>query len=962
MVHFSTCSFAQAGLEKEIRGLVTDEASGEGIPGVNVYIKDTQTGTTTDVHGNFSIKVPKGVTLVFTMIGYEKQEVVTGDEATINIRLKTAITALDEVVVIGYGSTTKKEVTGSIATVKEADFNRGSYNSPMGLLQGKVAGLTILNPEGADPQAGFEIILRGTNTLTSGQGPLIVVDGIAGADMKNISPEEVESIDVLKDGSAAAIYGTRGSNGVIIITTKRAKSGLSKVEYTGKLSSQVAPRSVENLTADEFVFAVNTYTPDKIGTLYGDDVNWFEEVTRQAPISQQHNLAITGGNETFSHRTMFFVDLSNGLMKNNESNKFLVRTNISQKVMDNLLHLDYNMSYAERKYSPANYDIFYQSFIRNPTSSVYDPDNEYSGGYTYLEGVDYYNPVAMLNERIREGKTNDFTGNIRATFHLTKSLNWASLLSAELSDWEEQTYWTKYYPSRIGRGGVAEIDNGRFINKQFESILNYSKSFGKSDLQAVAGYTFQELVSNDSYMVNSGFDSDYYTWNNIGAGTALGEGTAEMGSYKSMSRLISFFGRVMYKFDERILASVSLRREGSSRFGENNKWGWFPAASLGWRMNRENFMKDISWINDLKLRVGYGVTGNQDFENYKSLTLMGRAGKFYYNGEWINTYQPVSNPNPNLRWEKKQEINAGVDFSFLKNRVGGALDVYYRWSSDLLYTYTVSVPPYLTNEFYTNVGTVSNKGIELTLNGVPIKNENFTWTTTLTFSKNINVLEKFSNEEFTNTYVEIGWLGGAFPLNCQRLMEGEPIGTFYGPVWLGLDETGHDKLKNQDPVGRVTPDKWEEIGNANPDFMLGWSNTLIYKSWDMNFSLRAQIGGDVLNMYRLYYENWQSLGRNIVHSQLETPEFIGTAQYSSKYVEDASYLKLDNISLGYNFPLISKYISNLRIYATAQNVFCITGYKGMDPEVSMSGLSPGIEYLYYYPVTTAVMLGLNVSF
>ncbi len=957
----NTAAAQEAALQK-VTGRVTDSDTNDGMPGVSVYIKGTQTGSTTDVNGNYVISAPKGSTLVFTMVGYEKQEILIENQTTINIALKVSVTSLDEVVVIGYGITTKKEITGSIATVKEEDFNKGSFNSPMGLLQGKVAGLTIVNPEGADPQAGYEIILRGTNTLTSGQGPLIIVDGVAGVDLKNVSPEEVESIDVLKDGSAAAIYGTRGSNGVVIITTKRAKSGLSKVEYTGKFSAQVAPRGVENLTADEFKMAINEYAPDKIGTIYDDDVNWFKEVTRDVPFSQQHNLAISGGNETFSHRTTFFVDLAEGLLANNESNKFLVKTNINQKVLGNILTLDYNLSYGSRKYSPANYDIFYQAFIRNPTSSVYDPTNTYSGGYTYLEGVDYYNPVAMLNERNREGKSNDATGNLRATLRLAKSLNWSNLVAVELSDWEEQTYWTRYYPSRLGRNGVAEIDNGKNSNQQFESVLNYAESFGKHNVQAVGGYTYQEIISNDSYMVNSGFDTDFYGTNNIGAGTALGEGTAEMGSYKSSSKLISFFGRVMYNFDERFLGSVSLRREGSSRFGENNKWGWFPSASFGWRINRENFMKNVNWVNDLKFRVGYGVTGNQDFSNYKSLTLMGRAGKFFYNGEWINTYQPVSNPNPDLRWETKKEINAGFDFAFLKGRLGGAIDLYYRWSEDLLYTYTVSVPPYLTNELYTNVGTVSNQGIEITLNGVPVKNENLTWTSTLTFSKNKNELVKFSNEEFTSTYVEIGWLGGAFPLNCQRLQEGQPIGTFYGPVWLGLDETGHDSFKNQDPVGRVSPEDWENIGNANPDFMLGWTNTFTHKNWDFSFALRSQIGGKVLNMYRLYYENWQSLGRNIVHTQLETPEFIGNGQYSSKYVEDATFLKLDNISLGYNFPQISKYISHLRLYATAQNVFCITSYKGMDPEVSLSGLAPGIEYLYYYPNTTAVTLGLNVSF
>lgn len=946
----------------KITGKVTDATDNQGIPGVNVFLKGTQTGGTTDVNGNYTINTTKGAILVFQMMGYETQEFAVENQLVLNVSLKVAVTSLDEVVVIGYGTTTKKEITGSIATVKEDNFNRGSYNNPIGLLQGKVAGLAIVKPDNADPGAGYDIILRGTNTLTSGQGPLIIVDGVSGVDLKNVSPEEVESIDVLKDGSAAAIYGTRGSNGVIIISTKRAKAGFTKIEYSGQFSAQVAPRGVRNLTADEFEYAIREYAPDKLVNLYGDKVDWFKEVTTALPFSQQHNLAVSGGSENFSHRTTLFVDLAQGLLQNNTSNKFLVKTNINQKAFGNFLTLDYNLSYGLRNASPANYDIFYQAFIRNPTSPVYDPSNSYTGGYTYLEGVDYYNPVAMLKERIHKVKTNDFSGNVKATLRFTKALNWSNLFSYDLSDWEETSYRTKYYPSRLGRNGEAEIDNGRQGNLQFESTLNYSTTFGKNSLQALAGYTFQQIDYNDSYLINSGFDSDYYTVDNIGAGAALADGTAEMGSYRSRSRLISFFGRVMYNFDDRYLVSVSLRREGSSRFGANHKWGWFPAASLGWRINRETFMKNVKWVNDLKLRAGFGVTGNQDFANYKSLTLMGRAGKFYYNGEWINTYQPVSNPNPDLQWEKKQELNGGIDFGFLDNRLSGAIDYYYRWSTDLLYTYTVSVPPYLTDQLYTNVGTVSNQGVELTLNAVPVKGKKFVWNTTLTFSKNINKLVKFSNEEFTSKYVEIGWLGGAFPLNCQRLEEGQPIGTFYGPVWLGVDESGHDKFKNQDPVGHVSPDKWEEIGNANPFCMLGWSNTFKYRQWDLNFALRAQIGGDVLNMYRLYYENWQSLGRNIVHTQLDNPEFIGTGQYSSKYVEDASFLKLDNITLGYNFPKICKYISNLRIYATAQNVFCITGYKGLDPEVSLSGLTPGIEYLYYYPKTTTITLGVNLAF
>ena len=946
----------------KVSGIVSDYESNELIPGVNVLIKGTQTGSVTDINGKYSLDAPKGSTLVFSYIGYENTEVLVGTQQKIDVRLKILVQALDGVVVIGYGSTTKKEVTGSISSVKSDEFNPGAYNSPMGLLQGKVAGLTIIQSNGADPMASYNIILRGTNTLTSGQGPLIVIDGVAGSDIKSISPEEVESMDVLKDGAAAAIYGTRGSNGVIIITTKRAKAGAAKIEYSGQLSVQVAPRGVANLTADEFRSAIETYAPDKAVSIYDASTDWFKEITRENPFSQKHNLAISGGNENLSHRTIIYIDKADGLLKNNESNKYLLRTNISQKAFDDILLLDYNLSYSMRNYSPANYDIFYQAFIRNPTSAVYDPDNSYSGGYTRLEGIDYYNPVAMLNERTREGKTTDAGGNIRATLNLAKSLKWINFMSIEQSDWEDMSYKTMYYPSILGKGGEAEVANGKSSTLLYESTVNYTKSFQNHNLQALAGYSYQEQESNTSYMVNSGFDSDLYGPNNIGAGSALGVGQAEMGSYKGSNTLISFFGRLMYNFSERYLAAVSIRREGSSRFGENNKWGWFPAASLGWRINKEEFMNNVTWVNDLKLRVGYGTTGNQDFSSYQSLMMVGPGKKFYYNGEWINGWGPKSNPNPDLRWEKKQELDAGLDFSFFNNRFSGAFDYYYRTSTDLLYAYSVPYPPYLYPVLFANIGTIRNQGVELTLNSLVIKGNSFQWNTTVTFSRNSNKLIKFSNEEFTAKYIETGWLGGSYPLNSQRIEEGKSLGTFYGPVWIGLNEDGYDLFKNANPVGKVDPKDWEPIGNAYPFCTLGWSNRLTYDNWDMGFSIRSNIGGEVLNMYRLYYENWQSLGRNIVHTQLDTPEFIGIGQYSSKYIEDATFVKLDNISLGYNFHVQSKYISKLRLNATAQDVLTITGYKGLDPEVNLSGLEPGIERLSYYPRTTTITLGVNVSF
>lgn len=953
---------AQQG-SRMVKGKVSDFNTGESLPGVNVSVKGTQSGTVTNIDGLFELTLSGEPVLLFSFVGYTSQEVASKGLNTIDVRLKPTVESLDEVVVIGYGLTTKKEVTGSIASVKTEDFNKGSYNNPMGLLQGKVAGLSITKPDGADPMAGYQILLRGTNTLTSGQGPLIIVDGVAGMDLKNVSFEEVESVDVLKDGAAAAIYGTRGSNGVIIITTKRAKTGISKVEYSGYLSIQVNPRMVENLNAEQFTDAIMKYAPEKAGSLYGANTDWFKEITRAMPVSHRHNLAISGGNETFSHRTVFFVDQSEGLLRDNASNNYLLKTNIQQKTFGGKLSLDYNISYGIRDYKPANYDMFYQAFIRNPTSPVYDPGNSYTGGYTLISGMDYYNPVAMLNERTRTGKTDDAGINVRANLQLTPTVSWVNMVSVERSNWEELYYRTKYYPSRLGTGGEAEISNGRSSDLQYESTVNYRYEKNQHQVQLLGGYTFEEVQANNSYMVNTGFDTDIYGPHNIGAGSGLGEGTASMGSYKEKSRLISFFGRATYNNSDRFLAALSLRREGSSRFGANNKWGWFPSASIGWRMNNEAFMKNIAWLNDLKLRIGYGITGNQDIGNYKSQILMGRAGKFYYNGTWINTYQPVSNPNPDLKWENKHEINAGIDFAVLKNRLSGTIDMYYRKSTDLLYTYEVSVPPYLYKELFTNVGTISNRGVELSLKGVAVRTENFNWTSILTFAYNKNRLDKFTNEEFTNDSYDLGWIGGAIGVNSQKLREGQSLGTFYGPVWIGLDELGKDLFKNANPVGQVNPEDWEVIGNAFPDFTLGWSNMFSWGDWDMSIAMRASIGGQVLNTYRLYYENWGGIGlNNVVLSQYENPEFTGNARYSSKYVEDASFLKVDNISLGYNFALESKYISRLRMYATAQDVWTLTGYKGLDPEVNLGGLTPGIEYLSYYPRTTLLTLGVQVSF
>ena len=921
----------------------------------------------TDIDGSFSIGAKDGEAVVVSYLGYDDYTFNAAGQQNLAVVLPlSANTVLDEAVAIGYGKTTKKEVTGSVVSLKADDFDKGSFTSPAGMLQGKVAGLTVTNPDGGDPNASFEIMLRGTNTLVAGQGPLIIIDGVAGADMRTINFQEVESIDVLKDGSAAAIYGTRGTNGVIIITTKRAKSGTTSVEYDGQVSVQTVAARATPLNAQQYTDVINEFRPTASGSLYGADTDWFEAITR-TPVSHKHSLAIAGGSEKFSHRTVLNVEQNQGLQKGNDSEKYLLKTNLHQEAVQGWLTLDYNLAYTKRKYTPANYSAFRQAFLRNPTEPIYDETNTDAGGYFTIDAMDYYNPVAMLNEKEAYNDVDNFQGSIRATLNILpiKGLKWDNFISYGNERYESREYLTKYYPSALGQKGVAYISNSYSSDVQYESTLQYSNTFGKHSVQGILGYTFQETNSRSASMENYGFDFDQFKTDNIGAGAALQEGLASMSSYRSMSRYIAFFGRVMYNYDEKYLASVSLRRDGSSKFGAANKWGWFPAVSLGWRINKETWFEDAANLSDLKLRAGFGVTGNQDFSSYKSLLLMDPFSYYYYDGKWVTSYAPASNPNPNLAWERKNEFNVGVDFAFFGNRFGGTLDYYYRLTTNLLYNYTVPVPPYDYSKMFTNVGSICNQGIELTLFGVPVQKENFEWNTTLTLANNTNKLISFTNEEFTAGEYKVGYMSTPIGAYSQRLIEGQSLGTFYAPIWTGVNKKGEDTLEGASQLtGKVKEEDWKKVGSAYPILTFGWSNSFKIWKFGVSATFRGQAGGKIFNTYRALYENTSNLGQtNILASWLNDTSFKGKeVKYSTKYIEDASFLKLDNISVSYDLKLKNEYLKKVRLYLTAQNIFCLTGYTGVDPEVSLSGIAPGIEGTSYYPRTRTFTFGATLTF
>lgn len=954
---------AAAAQGKDVKGRITG-SDGEILAGATVLNNATGAWAVANPDGRYTVKASAGNTLTFASFGYDDVTVTVGEAVVYDVVLPAASSLmLEETVVIGYGKTTKKEITGSVASLKAEDLDVGAYTNAGGMLQGKVAGLSVVNPDGGDPEASYQFLLRGTNTLAAGQGPLIIIDGVVDADIRSINFQEVESVDVLKDGSAAAIYGTRGTNGVVIITTKRARSGNTSVQYDGQMSVQTVASRAMPMTAKEFEYTIKNFKPAMSISLYGHDTDWFDEITR-TPFSHKHNLAVSGGTETFAHRTVLNVEQNQGLLKGNDASKWLFKTNIRQSALQGWLDLDYNLSYTRRQSSPADYETFYQAFVHNPTEPVYDPtDIDHDGFFTIIaEG--YKNPVAMLKEHYANKETGYLNANARATLNILPidGLKWDNFFNYSEENYFSQDYKTSYYPGKTGERGIAKSSADKYTSFQWESTVQYSKTFEGHSIQAIAGYTWQEQMSWETSMKNYGFDTDYYKWNNIGAGSALQEGMAEMSTGRSSSRYIAFFGRAIYNYQEKYLASVSLRRDGSSRFGANHKWGWFPAISLGWRITKEPWMKGIKWLDELKLRTGYGVTGNQDFGNYKSLQLMSSGTNFYYNGRWVKSYAPASNSNPNLEWERKSEFNVGLDFSVLDGRIGGTLDYYYRYTSNLLYDYTVPVPPYDYDTLFTNVGSISNSGIELSVYAIPVKTKDFIWNTSLVAAHNENKLISFTNEEFQGADYHIGWMATPIGAHIQRLIEGQSLGSFFAPRWTGVGSDGKDHFEDEF-MGKTQEAKWQRIGSAYPDVTLGWSNSFKYRNWTLSSTLRASIGGLVFNAYRAQYENLDKIGgMNILSSWLDDTSFTGPIRYSSKYIEDATYLKLDNLSLSYDLPLKNKYIHSARVFVSGQNLLCITGYKGVDPEVSLSGLVPGKESMSYYPRTSTFTLGASLTF
>lgn len=953
---------------KKITGKVYDE-SGNPIIGANITVVGNKAiGTITDMNGFFSLEVPKNAILNVTYIGYISVEKEIRNQTAVEIRLIEDSKKLNELVVVGYGTQKRKEITSSITSIKSDDFNKGAMTNPLQLVQGKVAGLSITKQSGNDPNADLGIQLRGVSSANAGTSPLIIVDGIPGASLHNIAQDDIESIDVLRDGSAAAIYGTRGTNGVIIITTKKGKSGHAKVEYNGYVSFETVHNKLRVLNAEEFrSLADEGYAIEDLGA----NTDWFNELVHSVSFSHYHNVSLTGGTDNFNYRaSLNFRDLQ-PIVKKTSRNQFGGRININHKSLNDKLLLQLNIANTFTNENYTDYGMFAQAIQRPPTLPIMDPEDP--SLYYETAGWDYYNPVAYQNQYINKGESRFLNGDVKATLDIYAGLKATALLAMDRYENSRFNYLPSDARSSIlgGYKGAAGRSESVNMNRMLETTIDYSlKNVENHSLSAVVGYSYQDFVNHYFSGKNYDFTSDAFTYNNLGNGSYLKDGRAELSSSRDKSVLISFFGRVNYGYKDRYLISASLRREGSSKFGPNNKWGWFPAVSAGWRVSEEDFFDAVDFINDLKIRLGYGVTGNQSFGSYQSMAKLADGGKYYdaTSGAYISAFGQGNNPNPDLRWEKKHEWNLGLDASFLDSRISATLDIYKRRTQDLLFNYAAPKPPLVHDQILTNVGTMDNSGVEVALTFVPVKTKDFLWETTLTYSYNKNNLVSLSNANYSSGYLEYGWISApGNPGNAFRMEEGMPVASYYGFKYAGLDENGKWLFEKRDGTvvsrNEIVPEDKQYLGNGAPNMFAGWTNTFRYKNWDLSIFFRGAFGFEICNVKEMIYGNKNFLPKNVLYSAITKHKDLNDdCVWSDYYLEKGDYVKLDNVTLGYNLKIKSKYVQNMRLYISGQNLATITKYSGVDPEVNQAGIEAGIDGSGYFPRTRQFSLGINLDF
>ncbi|MFC2089725.1 SusC/RagA family TonB-linked outer membrane protein [Bacteroidota bacterium] len=960
-----------------ITGTITDQETGVALPGVTVVVKGTTMGAVTDFEGRYSINVEPGSMLGFSYIGYTNQDVTVGAETLIDIAMVEATQTLDEIVVIGYGVQKKSDKTGAVASIQADELNTGVLADPYQALQGKIAGVSI-SKKGGDPNAGFAIKIRGSSGFFSGTTPLVVVDGVPGVDITTVSPEDIASFSVLKDASSTAIYGSRGANGVVIIETKKGKAGEDvNVEFSSNVAFEQVANRLDMLSADQmrqYVTENNLNFTDG-----GADTNWQDAIFRNG-ISQSYNLAASGGSKLSTYRVSLSHNDWDGVIKGSDKNRTIGRINLQQKAMNGKLTIGATLAGTFEKNNYISYgasgpnDVLYQAFQRNPTDPIYDDDNNF---YEIQRDFNYYNPLALIEQIQNTRDAKRFLGNIKADLEIVQGLV-AGVNLGYVRDDSESWY---FEPTALRGGtttGYGRRSYGNYESKLIETTLTYIKAFGDHSLNAVLGYSYQEDRHDGLSAQGTEPNSDLLQAFNISTLTNVIAGS-DVSSYYTTNKLASFFGRVVYNYRGKYYATATLRRDGSSRFGANHPWGWFPSGSLAWNLKQEDFLTDISALSMLKLRVGAGLSGNQEIGNYHSIVVATAGGTAtnFETGESTTGYNLPHNENPELQWENNAEINIGIDFGIWDNKLSGSLEYYYKYTYDMLAAYAVPVPPNILPTTWANAGSMVNQGVELYVDYFVYNSQNFSWKTGVTFARNIQTIKSLSNEDEGFTWSDSdkkrGWLSGRGLVGDQNwtqlLEEGYAIGTFYMPEYAGLSQDG--KFLFWTEAGGVTRNvelaDRRVVGNALPDFEFGWSNYFTFlKDFDASISIRALYGNDVLNVTRMVFENPTVLpSLNGLTTVLdEVQKGVSDApKVNSYYLEDGSFLKIDNLSVGYNVTFNENdWIKNLRISLNANNLYTLTGYTGLDPETSYDGLEYGIDMYNVYPKTRSVSIGLKATF
>lgn len=957
--------------EVTVKGVVKD-ANGEAIIGASVIEKgNAKNGTVTDLDGNYTLKVKRGATLTISYIGYISQETKGG-----NIILEEDLKSLNEVVVIGYGTQKKADVTSAVVSVKAEDFTKGNFNDAGDLIKGKVAGLTITRPSG-DPGATTQISLRGIATVSGNAQPLVLVDGVPGS-LSSVPPENIASIDVLKDASAAAIYGTRGAGGVIIITTKTGqREQRTEVTYNGYVSFSTWAKKADFMTSSDIRAGKTTFNDE------GYDTDWLDAISRVG-VTQNHSISLSGGNVKTSYFGNFTYRKAEGVMKKTGNESMSVAFDMSHWMLNDMLKLNIKVNADQYQYDVNDATTIYrQAVIRNPTSPIWNEDGSYNEGSL----LQYWNPVSLQNEQSGKNKsqTVKMTGNL--TFEPIKGWQTNLMLSKDQTINRGGNYYTSNHSlqgvnQKGSYSGSASQSGYTSEATYLELTSKFMKNFNNVHrLDALAGYSYSEDVYDDASMWNGNFPTDYFSYYNMGLGSKLTDGQASMSSSKNSSKLIGFFGRVSYGYADRYNILASLRYEGSSKFGDNHKWGAFPSVSLGWNIMNESFMKSTkSWLNNLKLRAGWGITGVIPGSSYLSLLRYSyNGGNYYRNGKWNKGLKAASNPNPDLKWETAREFNVGIDWSVFNDRLSGSFDYYNKKTSDMLYDYTVPSPPNLYTTTTANVGEMRNTGFELMIKGVPVQTKDWRWETQATLQHNSNKLVSLSNDLYQTDNTQ--WLQGVGDPVTQythRVAVGESLGQIWSLKAVGVSDQGLFLIENP-KTGQCAEfyqemrndyDNWYEyMGSGIPKFTLGWNNTINYKDFDLSLQCNGQFGYKIINQQRVFYEN----NAHAYNKLKSAADAIGgnrplsgaqSQVVTSYYIEQGDYFKLSSLTLGYTYtPKKKTYIQNARLYGSVYNVFTITKYKGTDPELGSDNFwTAGVDDRDKYPTVRSFTIGLNVTF